>query len=290
MCLYPRLVKNPKYKPNKKNQGNVPEMKDRRVGYVPIGCGICFECKTKEGNNWRLRLLEDIKHYNNAKFVTLTFSNQHYTNLANELKRRKDENLNGYLLDNEIAILAVRRFLERWRKKYKKSIRHWLITELGSGFTEHLHLHGIIYVDDLNEVEKIWKYGYIWKGKKVNEKLVNYVNEKTVNYIIKYCTKIDEKHKTYKPKILCTKGIGRKYKNSYNAKKLNKFKEEKTKTIYKTETGSEIGLPIYWRNHIYTEEEREKLWIHKLNENIRYIGGEKIAADNEKGILFLFYI
>ena len=41
--------------------------------------------------------------------------------------------------------------------------------------------------------------------------ITNYVNEKTVNYIIKYITKIDEQHKTYQPKILCSKGIGAGY-------------------------------------------------------------------------------
>jgi len=37
MCLYPKLIKNPKYKPNKKNGGIVPELKDIRVLAVPIG-------------------------------------------------------------------------------------------------------------------------------------------------------------------------------------------------------------------------------------------------------------
>ena len=31
MCLYPTLIKNPKYKPNKKNGGQVPPVLDKRV-------------------------------------------------------------------------------------------------------------------------------------------------------------------------------------------------------------------------------------------------------------------
>ena len=38
----------------------------------------------------------------------------------------------------------------------------------------------------------------------------------------------------------------------------------------------EKGLPIYYRNLIYTEEEREKLWIEKLNKGERWIGGSCI--------------
>ena len=125
MCLYPKLIRNPKYKANKKNGGVIPHMKDERVGFTPIGCGECIECMKKKANEWRVRLNEDIKKHTNGVFVTLTFSNESYRELSKLCKGK------GYNLDNEIATLAVRRFLERWRKKYKKSVRHWLITELG---------------------------------------------------------------------------------------------------------------------------------------------------------------
>ena len=39
MCLYPKMIKNPKYLPNKKNNNNPPEITDERVKYVPVGCG-----------------------------------------------------------------------------------------------------------------------------------------------------------------------------------------------------------------------------------------------------------
>ena len=37
-----------------------------------------------------------------------------------------------------------------------------------------------------------------------------------------------------------------------------------------------MKLPIYYRNYLYSEEEKEKLWIEKLNKNERYILGRKI--------------
>lgn len=45
-----------------------------------------------------------------------------------------------------------------------------------------------------------------------------------------------------------------------------------------------MALATYYRNQIYSEEERENLWIEKLDKNIRYIGGEKVKADDEKTI------
>ena len=40
--------------------------------------------------------------------------------------------------------------------------------------------------------------------------------------------------------------------------------------------GREIALPIYYRNKIYTEEEKEKLWLIKLDKEERWICGERI--------------
>ena len=98
------------------------------------------------------------------------------------------------IFENELATLAVRRFLERWRKKHKISVKHWLVTELGHEGTERIHLHGIIWHDNVLDIKEIWKYGIVWIG--------DYVNEKTINYIIKYINKIDLDHKGYESKIL----------------------------------------------------------------------------------------
>ena len=35
-------------------------------------------------------------------------------------------------------------------------------------------------------------------------------------------------------------------------------------------------MPIYYRNKLYTEDEKEKLWVQKLNEQKRYVCGELI--------------
>ena len=58
----------------------------------------------------------------------------------------------------------------------------------------------------------------------------------------------------------------------------NKNKGNETSETYRTNTGHKIALPIYWRNKIYTEEEREKLWIQKLDKAERWVCGEKISV------------
>ena len=54
MCLFPKLIINKKYTITKKNGGIIPEMKDERVKYVPVGCGKCIECLKKKQENGKL--------------------------------------------------------------------------------------------------------------------------------------------------------------------------------------------------------------------------------------------
>lgn len=276
MCLYPKLIKNRKYTVTKKNGGNIPPVTDERVKFVPIGCQNCIECRKAKAREWQIRLLEDLKEHKNGKFITLTFSDTAIKELTEAVK--KDKISEGYDLDNDIATIGVRRFMERWRKEHKKSVRHWLITELGHNGTENIHIHGIIWTNESKEhIENHWKYGHVWMG--------TWVNEQTVNYIIKYVHKQDEIHTGYKSKILTSAGIGGNYtKNKYGDWNRNKYKKSETNETYKTRTGHKVGLPIYWRNKIYSEEEREKLWIEKLDKEERWILGTKIDVSQGEEI------
>jgi len=292
MCLYPKYIKNRKYQANKKNGGQVPTVTDERVLTVPVGCGNCMECRKKKAREWQTRLLEDVKNNTTGKFVTLTFSDEWIAKLTEDVNNwmmlegkrvEKKRDLKGYELDNEIATRAMRLFNERWRKKYKKAIRHWMVTELGHNGTQNIHMHGIMWVDmerhtAYKEIEEIWKYGHIWP-RSTRERENTYVNEKTVAYTCKYLHKMEEVHKTYKPIILTSAGIGERYMHKSDAR-LNKYVKGNTREYYRTATGHKVGLPIYWRNKIYTEEEREKLWLEKLDKGIRYVNGVKIKEED----------
>lgn len=277
MCLYPKLIKNPKYRATKKNGGVIPPISDERLTYVPIGCQECFECRKKKMREWQVRMLEDVRHNKNGQFITLTFSDQSIAELAQEIK-----GLSGYNLDNKIATIAMRRWMERWRWHHKKSLRHWFVTELGHKGTENIHMHGIVWPEkkmQTLEAKKIltehWQYGHIWVG--------TYVNESTVNYITKYVNKQDKQHKLYKPIILTSAGIGSGYIKRPEALH-NKFANDTTRDYYRTRTGHKVALPIYYRNKLYTEEEREQLWLIKLNQEKRYVGGIEIDVSTEEGL------
>lgn len=300
MCLYPRLIDNPKYRKNKKNGGNVPIPSDNRVKLVPIGCGRCIECKKAKQREWQVRLLEEIKHDDRGKFITFTFNRESLNKLRNEvgtikikdgirktikLKNGKTRNyynyvyadnpniIDGYDLDNKAVKRGVRLFLERWRQESGKSVKHWFVTELGQKGTERIHIHGFLFTRKNTEyIEKKWLYGHVYIG--------DYVNEKSINYMVKYFSKIDEAHRTYEPIILTSAGIGKGYFKR-NDSKRHIYKKEKTREYYVTNTGHKLALPIYYRNYLFTEEQREQLWLQKLDKEERWVMGMKI--DISKG-------
>lgn len=283
MCINKKQILNRKYTMNKKNGGNVPVLRDKRQEYVKVPCGQCYVCRKKKAREWRMRLTEDVKVNKDAKIVLLTFNTESLKKLT-----KRCGSMTGYELDNEICRQAVKLFRERWRKEYGRSLRHWFITELGHGKTEHVHMHGIVWKDSrynlkgefLDEVERIWKYGFVGRGKKdwKTGKYENYVNAKTANYFTKYVNKVDGMHKEYKQIILTSAGIGKAFLESEKAKD-NRYRGKDTNQMYNVDNGGVLPMPEYFRRKMYNDDEREKLTGWMLDENVIYIEGKPVRND-----------
>ena len=213
---------------------------------------------------------EELRQEPNAYFITLTIDDKSYSKLSNTYNITDN---------NEIATKAIRLCLERIRKQTGKSIKHWFITELGHEKTERLHLHGIVWgigTDKL--ITDKWNYGITFTG--------FFVNEKTIQYITKYMTKIDEQHKDFIGKVLCSKGIGKGYTERTDANK-HKYKKGETIETYRLRNGAKINLPVYYRNQLFTEKERELLFIDKIEKGIIYVMGQPVHRDDEEYYLKL---
>lgn len=269
MCLYPTYVKNPKYKPNKKNNGKPPICKDRRLFYIPTKCGCCIECRKEKQREWRVRLEEELRS-NFGYFTTLTISPEGIKEIEKKTGLTWEEN------PNEIATKAIRLFLERVRKETGKSIKHWCVTELGEK-NDRIHLHGIFFGQKSAElIKKHWKYGFVFIG--------GYCNSKSVNYMTKYMLKVDIKHPMFKQIVLASAGIGAGYMDrlDYLWQKQN-YKNINVAT-YTFRNGTKMAMPKYYKNKIFTNKEREKMWINNLNRGLLWICGEKVRADDWKTI------
>lgn len=269
MCLYPVFVKNPKYKPNKKNKGRPPICTDRRLLYIPIKCGYCIECRKQKQREWRVRLEEELRS-NYGYFITLTISPEEIKNLEEKTGLSWKEN------PNEIASKGLRLFLERVRKDTGKSMRHWCVTELGED-NSRIHLHGIFFGQKSAElVRKHWKYGFIFIGQ--------YCNSRSVNYMTKYMLKVDTKHPEFKQIVLASPGIGSGYFNrlDWQWQKQN-YKKLEVPT-YTFRNGTKMAMPKYYKDKLFTEKERNKMWINNLNRGTLWIYGEKVKANDWKTI------
>ena len=280
MCLYPQKMKNRKFTATKKNGGVIPDMPivgyndlglpiyDTRVGEIMIDCGQCIECRQKKAREWQVRLAEEIKDHKYNYFITLTFAPKQLEELCKKTRLKECNAVAGY---------AVRHMLERWRKDNKKSIKHWLITELGHEGTERIHLHGLLFTDkelefgDLDDNKlrtwKYWKYGQIYVG--------DYVNQQTINYISKYITKIDSDHKGFVGQILASPGIGRSFVDRYRERNDNTYQYRPRNTIdfYRLPNGSKVKLPKYYKNHLLNEDERQQIWREYMDLNTETIAG-----------------
>lgn len=277
MCLYPKLMVNRRYVATKKNGGNVPYLDDMRKMYVSVGCGNCMECRRKKGAEWSVRLKEEIRGNKlKAYFMTYTFSDESIKEMMGVLEK-KGCSYEGYKLDNEVCKVAVRRYLERWRKKHGRSLRHWLVTELGQTKTERIHMHGIVWTDkDKDDLDDIWKYGHADIGKKG-------VGEESCGYLVKYMSKVDPVHKEFKSRVFTSAGIGKGYLDRIDSG-LNVFKGKDTNESYRDRKGFKYGMPMYYRMKLWEDGEREDLWMDKLDKEERWVDGIKVDVSTDRGM------
>ena len=269
MCLYPTFIKNPKYKPSKKNKGRPPICKDKRLLYIPIKCGYCIECRKQKQREWRVRLEEELRS-NYGYFITLTISPEGIKDLEEKTGLKWKEN------PNEIATKGLRLFLERVRKDTNKSMRHWCVTELGED-CDRIHLHGVFFGQKSAElIKKHWKYGFIFIGQ--------YCNSRSINYMTKYMLKVDIKHPEFKQIVLASPGIGSGYfdRLEWQWQKQN-YKRLEVPT-YTFRNGTKMAMPKYYKDKLFTEKERNEMWINNLNRGILWIYGEKVKANDWKTI------
>jgi len=277
MCLYPQYIRNPKYKINAKNGGNVPPVRDVRTLKIPITCGRCSECREQKASGWMTRIIEEVRHDDQGTFVTFTFTDESILELKQWVLEKKNAYAEGYDLENEIAKRAVELWRERWRKETGKSPKHWLITELGHKNTERIHIHGIVWSQENKRVrderlQRLWQYGR-------NNYYGRYMNERTGAYITKYMNKTDLMHPNYTPVILTSPGIGAEYTRTDRAE-LHRFRGRDTRNYYIHRNGFKGTLPTYYKHKIYTDSEREMLWIYSMDKNIAWVKGDKIENIN----------
>ena len=62
--------------------------------------------------------------------------------------------------------------------------------------------------------------------------------------------------------------------------KFNKYNGKNTREYYVFKNGTRAMMPRYYRDKIYSEEEKELLWLQKLDKGDTWVMGEKCKIDS----------
>ena len=85
----------------------------------------------------------------------------------------------------------------------------------------------------------------------------------------------------YFRKIFTSKGIGKDYINK-NSLKRHRYQDRFTEETYRTNSGIKVALPTYYKQKIWTVQEREALRIIKEKEQVKYYNKTPIKVETTK--------
>jgi hypothetical protein len=207
---------------------------------IPVPCGKCPNCKKRRISGWSFRLMQEYKVSNSAHFITLTYD----TKNAPITKK-------GYMNLNKRDLQL---FFKRLRKRHEKGtkIKYYACGEYG-GKTYRPHYHIILFGADINFISQAWDLGHVHYGT---------VNEASVGYTLKYISKnnkipLHQNDDRQKEFSLMSKGLGK----NYMSKAMIKWhKNDLDNRFYVNLTdGKKIAMPRYYKDKIYTDDERKRV-------------------------------
>lgn len=169
-------------------------------------------------------------------FITFTYDTDHVP-ITN----------NGFM---SLKKSDFQKFIKRLRKVHSgKKIVYFNVGEYG-GKTNRPHYHAIMFNVDIDKVEKCWNLGFIHVGQ---------VAEASIGYTLKYMMKESKipmhKNDDRVPEFQhMSKGIGSNYLTPAMLKWHGADLENRM--YCSIDGGKKIAMPRYYKNKIYTEEQR----------------------------------
>lgn len=254
-CPIPIRIINPHYRKIASLSAiDVSQYEDREDYYLDVPCGVCYHCRKKYKSQWNIRLQHHYRYLSkeqqtNSYFVTLTFDDDH---LPNPRPTKA-----------EVSPL-VRKFLERVRKRYKRSFTHWIVSELGST-TKRYHLHGIFFdiPFPIWQLTDLWKYGFT-SYRQLNPRRISYCTS-YANKQIKGLLELPSERQH----VFCSPGIGK----AFTDDSVNILFSHKDSTIvpFTYFNNRPVALPRYYRTKMFTPDELEDVkesYFHFLSEDV----------------------
>ena len=233
-CSYPITIRD-----NKRGTDITPVFR-----LVP--CGYCISCVQRKRADWSFRLHQEAKNSILKTFLTLTYDEKHKPSSGSLDKKE------------------LQKYFKRVRNTCKE-LKYYAVGEYGTK-GKRPHYHAIVFNVPNDVLVSKWtesNNSEILKGFVSTDE----VNEATIHYVTGYITKkygemdpvtgkFDNKwdSETLRPFALMSKGLGKIYLK-HNAK----YHKSKFTTETRKEGGQKAVIPRYYKDKIFTEEERKLL-------------------------------
>lgn len=267
------------------------EREDRLITHINIPCGKCGRCLQRRKAEWSFRMYDEMIHSKTSYFVTMTFAPETVpynkygkktliTTRAKDLEIKKQEEgwkrvtkkRKGKLIDR-----SLEGFFKRVRQNQKRTdvtietlthgltnkdkIKYYGCGEYGENNTKRPHYHAIIFNASAQAIEKSWTLGDVQ---------IKPASMEAIMYVMKYLDKrlgAEENFTREKEFNTMSEGIGLNYIN-----KMKHWHKQNIDILYvMTEKGIKVPMPKYFRDKIFTEEERKEqvLIVSEHIENVR---------------------
>jgi len=233
-----------------------------------VPCGQCMNCRLQKREEWVLRLKHEFDYWEQAIFVTLTYSDEH-------------------LPESESLVKAdLQKFFKRVRKNLgnletPKSICYFGVGEYGEE-KGRPHYHIIIYgMDFLNETDRliIKKSWELCDWEMLGDKPFGSVCDTSIRYVVSYLEKsIKGKWEVYaydgieSPFHVMSKGIGKRFAkdNKDNLERLG----------YCPVNGHKRSIPRYYSEITGIKRDRlQKIAEEKEVDDVKKITGYELTRD-----------
>lgn len=214
-----------------------------------VSCYYCEACIMRRKAGWFLRLKNEEKRSKSVWFITVTYADEYLT----------------FGLEGATLVKAdLQKFTKRLRKslygsKSKgKYFKYYAVGEYGT-LEKRPHYHMLLFLDKMEQkqlsdtIEKSWKLG---------RSQVEPAGLGSFQYVSGYIQKSEDHYDKAKYELLginrafalMSKGLG----EEYIQKKQQWHRDDITRGYAVIENGIKVPLPRYYRDRLYSKEERQE--------------------------------
>lgn len=217
---------------------------------ITVPCGKCVHCLSNRRSQWSTRLEFELEDCDMARFVTLTYSDEHLY-----------YNENGFPSVNK---RDVQLFLKRFRRSASFKIRYFCTAEYGTK-TYRPHYHFIFFFtidtpynpfDIYKLIEQVWEKGNVDFGK---------VTPASIAYCTKYVITNQLTILGVDPPFsLMSRRPGLGYNYIVKMKSWHNSDVDNPRFYIQRPNGIKLSMPRYFKDRIYSKDFLER---HSVSKN-----------------------